>query len=141
MKVMVLVKAAPSSEAGVIPSEELMRAMGNFNEELVNAGVMVAGEGLKPSSQGVRIRFSGADRIVTDGPFAETRELVAGYWIWNVASMEEAVAWARKCPNPMPEDSDIEIRPIFMAEDFGEAFTPELQAQEQALRDRLQAAE
>lgn len=133
MKVMVMVKATKSSEAGVMPSEILLTDMGNFNEELVKAGIMQAGEGLKPSSQGVRVRFSGTKRIVTDGPFAETNELVAGFWIWNVKSMQEAIDWVKRCPNPMAEESDIEIRPAFEAADFGEAFTPELQAQENRL--------
>ena len=130
MKVMVMVKATKSSEAGEMPGEQLLRDMGNYNEELVKAGIMLAGDGLKPSSQGVRVRFSGTKRIVTDGPFAETNELVAGFWMWNVRSMQEAIEWVKKCPNPMMEDSEIEIRPVFSAEDFGEAFTPELQAQE-----------
>jgi hypothetical protein len=135
MRVMVMVKATPNSEAGVLPTEELFREMGKFNEDLVKAGVMLAGEGLQPSSKGVRVRFSGRDRTVTDGPFAETKELVAGFWLWQVRSMEEAVEWAKRCPNPMPgEDSDIEIRQVYEAEDFGEAFTPELQAQEAMLR-------
>jgi hypothetical protein len=140
MRVMILVKASPMSEAGEMPQEEMERLlteMGKYNEELVAAGIMQAGDGLKPSQFGVRVRFSGKDRVVTDGPFAETRELVAGYWLWNVASMEEAVEWVRKCPNPMPDDSDIEIRPIIEFEDFGEAMTPELQAQEEALREKL----
>lgn len=134
MRVMVMVKATRESEAGVMPSEELLAAMGNFNEELVKAGVMLAGEGLHPSSKGKRLRFSGAQRTVIDGPFAETKELVAGYWLWQVASMEEAVEWARRCPNPMPSDSEIEIRPVFEAEDFGAEFTPQLRAQEERLR-------
>jgi hypothetical protein len=133
MKVMVMVKATKSSEAGVMPSEKLLTDMGNYNEELVKAGIMLAGDGLKPSSQGVRVRFSGTKRFVTDGPFAETNELVAGFWMWNVKSMQEAIKWVKKCPNPMMEDSEIEIRPVFSAEDFGEAFTPELQAQENRL--------
>lgn len=137
MRVMVLVKASAASESGMMPDMELMTEMGKFNEELAAAGIIQAGEGLKPSQYGVRIRFSGKNRIVTDGPFAETNELVAGYWVWNVASMEEAIAWAKKCPNPMPDDSDIEIRPIFELEDFGDAMTPELRAQEESLRERL----
>ncbi|MBI1322489.1 YciI family protein [bacterium] len=140
MRVMVIVKASPSSEAGMMPSEDmekLLIEMGKYNEELVAAGIMQSGDGLKPSKFGVRVRFSGKDRIVTDGPFAETRELVAGYWIWNVASMEEAVEWVKKCPNPMPDESDIEIRPFMEFEDFGEALTPEIQSQEEALRNRL----
>ena len=121
MKVMVIVKASPSSEAGKMPSEELLTAMGNFNEELVKAGIMESGDGLKPSSEGVRVRFSGVKRIVTTGPFTETNELIAGYWIWNVASMEEAIEWVKKCPNPMEEDSDIEIRTFYTMEDFAQA--------------------
>ncbi|MCA9000171.1 MAG: GyrI-like domain-containing protein, partial [Planctomycetaceae bacterium] len=134
MKVMVIVKATPSSEAGEMPSTELLTAMGTFNEELVQAGIMQAGEGLHPSSQGARVRFSGTHRIVTDGPFAETKELIAGFWIWKVDSMEQAIDWVKKCPNPMPEESEIEIRPIFEAEDFGSEFTPELREQEAAIR-------
>jgi hypothetical protein len=121
MKVMVLVKASKDSEAGVMPSKQLLTDMGKFNEELIKAGVMLAGDGLQPSSKGVRVRFSGKNRSVTDGPFAETKELIAGYWIWQVESMEEAVSWLKRCPNPMNEDSDIEIRRIFSPEDFGEA--------------------
>jgi hypothetical protein len=132
-KFMVMVKATKSSEAGEMPSTELLTAMGNFNEELVKAGVMLAGEGLHPSSKGVRVRFSGANRSVTDGPFAETKELVAGFWIWQCESLPDAIAWVKKCPNPMNEESDIEIRQIFTAEDFGEVFTPELRAQEERL--------
>ena len=139
MRVVVFVKATASSEAGEMPSTELLAAMGKYNEELVNAGVMEAGEGLHPSSRGKRVRFSGSDRTVIDGPFAETKELVAGFWIWNVSSMDEAVEWAKKCPNPMNEESDLEIRAVFEAEDFGEAFTPELQEQEARLRDRLES--
>jgi len=139
MRVVVFVKATASSEAGEMPSTELLTAMGKFNEELVNAGVMQAGEGLHPSSRGKRVRFSGSDRTVIDGPFAETKELVAGFWIWNVSSMDEAVEWAKKCPNPMNEESDLEIRAVFEAEDFGEAFTPELQEQDARLRDRLES--
>ena len=137
MKVMVMVKATADSEAGAMPSSELLEAMGKFNEELVDAGVMLAGEGLHPSSRGVRVTFDGAQRRVTDGPFAETRELVAGFWIWQVRSLDEAIEWAKRCPNPMPGPSELEIRPIFEAEDFGSEFTPELRAQEAALRQRL----
>jgi hypothetical protein len=139
MRVVVFVKATDSSEAGEMPSTELLTAMGKFNEELVSAGVMQAGEGLHPSSRGKRVRFSGGNRTVIDGPFAETKELVAGFWIWNVSSMDEAIEWAKKCPNPMNEESDLEIRPVFEAEDFGEAFTPELQEQETRLRERLES--
>ncbi|MBX3729962.1 MAG: VOC family protein [Candidatus Sumerlaeia bacterium] len=120
MRVMVVVKATPSSEAGKMPSEQLMADMGRFNEELVKAGIMKSGDGLKPSSCGVRVRFSGKNRTVTDGPFAETKELVAGYWLWEVKSMEEAIEWVKRCPNPMPEDSEIEIRPFYEAADFAE---------------------
>src|SRR5690606_26681136 len=138
MKVMVFVKATPSSERGEMPSEELFAAMGKFNEELVRAGIMLAGEGLKPSSEGVRVRFSGSKRQVIDGPFTETKELVAGYWLWEVDSMEQAIEWVKRCPNPMPEESDIEIRPIYTAEDFGEEFTPELREREERLREELE---
>ena len=134
MRVMVMVKASRDSEAGEMPSEELLKAMGAFNEELVKAGVMLAGEGLHPSSKGKRVHFSGTKRTVTDGPFAETKELVAGFWLWQVKSMEEAVEWVKRCPNPMKEDSDIEIRPLCEAEDFGAEFTPELRAQEERIR-------
>jgi hypothetical protein len=137
MRFMILVKADPSSEAGVMPSEQLLADMGRFNEELVKAGVMLAGEGLHPSSKGARVRFSGKDRTVIDGPFAETKELVAGFWIWKCASLQEAVDWVKRCPNPMMGESEIEIRQIFEAEDFGEAFTPELRAQEERLRDEV----
>lgn len=137
MRVMVMVKATDDSEAGVMPSERLLAEMGRFNEELVNAGVMLAGEGLHPSSKGVRVKFSGRKRDVIDGPFAETKELVAGFWLWQVRSMDEAIEWARRCPNPMPGDSEIEIRPVFEAEDFGAEFTPELRAQEDRLRADL----
>jgi hypothetical protein len=139
MRVMVMVKATRESEAGEMPSTELMAAMGRYNEELVQAGVMLAGEGLHPSSKGARVRFSGTTRSVIDGPFAETKELVAGYWLWQVRSMDEAIEWVRRCPNPMMSDSEIEIRPVFEAEDFGEAFTPELREQEEQLRRRLDA--
>jgi hypothetical protein len=130
MKVMVFVKATKDSEAGVMPTQELLTAMGEFNTMLVNAGIMLAGEGLKPSRFGKRVRFSGKSRTVTDGPFAETKELVAGFWLWQVRSIEEAVEWVKRCPNPMLTDSDIEIRPVFGLEDFGDAMTPELKAQE-----------
>lgn len=134
MQVMVIVKANEDTEAGVMPSEELLAAMGNYNEELVNAGIMVAGEGLHPSSKGVRVMFSGDDRSVVDGPFAETKELIAGYWLWQVKSMEEAIEWAKRCPNPTGAESVLEIRPVFEAEDFGDEFTPELREQEERLR-------
>jgi hypothetical protein len=138
MRVMVIVKATRNSEAGLMPSEELLAQMGKFNEELVKAGVMLAGEGLHPSSKGKRVRFSGGEKSVIDGPFVATNELVAGFWIWKVKSMEEALDWVRRCPDPMPgEDAEIEIRPIFEAEDFGEEFTPELRAQEDRLRDEI----
>ena len=137
MRVMVIVKATKDSEAGVLPSKELIAAMGNYNEELVKAGIMLAGEGLKPSSKGKRVRFSGSKRTVIDGPFAETKELIAGYWIWQVRSMEEAVEWLKRCPNPMPGESDVEIRPVYEAADFGENFTPELQEQEARLREQI----
>ena len=130
MKVMVIVKATPDSEAGVMPSEKLLTEMGAYNEELVKAGIMLAGEGLHPSSKGVRIQFSGDQRNVVDGPFAETKELIAGFWLWQVKSMDEAVEWVKRCPNPMMSDSEIEIRQVFEAEDFGPEFTPEARAQE-----------
>ncbi|WP_417531971.1 YciI family protein [Marinobacter lipolyticus] len=135
MRMMVIVKASQDSEAGKLPSQELLEAMGKYNEELVNAGIMQAGEGLHPSSKGTRVRFSGDERIVTDGPFTETRELVAGFWIWQVKSMEEAIEWVKRCPNPMPgTEAEIEIRPLFEDADFGEEFTPELQEQEARIR-------
>jgi hypothetical protein len=134
---MVIVKATKDSEAGVLPSKELITAMGNYNEELVKAGIMLAGEGLKASSKGKRVRFSGSKRTVIDGPFAETKELIAGYWIWQVRSMEEAVEWLKRCPNPMPGESEVEIRPVYEAADFGENFTPELQEQEARLREQF----
>ena len=136
MKVAVLVKATKDSEAGVMPSAELLAAMGKFNESLVKAGILLAGEGLKPSRHGKRVHFSGKHRTVTDGPFAETKELVAGFWLWQVHSIDEAVEWVKRCPNPMLTDSDIEIRPVFEAEDFGENLTPEGKAQEEQLRSR-----
>lgn len=137
MKVIVLVKASKDSEAGVMPSQQLLTDMGKFNEELVKAGIMLSGEGLHPSSQGARVRFSGSKRTVMNGPFAETKELVAGFWIWKVKSMQEAIDWVKRCPNPMTEDSEIEIRPVFEAPDFGEAFTPELKEHEAGLRAQL----
>ncbi len=133
MKVMVIVKATKSSEAGEMPDTELLTAMGNYNEELVKAGIMLAGEGLHPSSKGKRVRFSGKDRMVIDGPFAETKEVIAGYWLWQVKDMDEAVAWLKRCPNPHPEECEVEIRPVFEMEVFGDAMTPELRAQEERL--------
>jgi len=139
MRVMVMVKANEDSEAGVMPSTELLTAMGEYNEELVKAGVMLAGEGLHPSSKGKRVRFSGSDRSVVDGPFAETKELIAGFWILQVKDMDEAVEWVKRCPNPMEGDSEIEIRRVFEAEDFGDQLTPELREQEQRLREQTEA--
>ena len=138
MRVMVMVKATGDSETGIMPSTELLEAMGKYNEQLVNAGVMLAGEGLHPSSKGKRIAFDGPSRTVKDGPFAETRELVAGFWIWEVKDMAEAVEWAKRCPNPMPGPSDLEIRPVFEAADFGDALTPELAEQEEQLRAKIE---
>jgi hypothetical protein len=136
---MVIVKATKNTEAGVMPSEKLLTEMGKYNEELVKAGIMLAGEGLHPSSMGKRIRFSGGKRTVVDGPFAEAKELIAGYWLWQVKSIEEAVEWARRCPDPMPgEDAELEIRPVFEADDFGKEFTPELRAQEERLRAEIE---
>ena len=137
MRVRVFVKATEESEAGTMPSQQMLTDMMKFNEELVNAGVMLAGEGLHPSSKAKRVHFAGAKRTVTDGPFAETKELVAGFWIWKVNSMEEAVEWVKKCPNPMNAESDIDIRQIFEAEDFGDEFTPELQEQDERLRSKM----
>ncbi len=134
MRFMVIVKATKESEAGVMPSTQLLTEMGKFNEELVKAGVMLAGEGLQPSSKGARVRFSGKTRTVIDGPFAETKELIAGYWVWQVKSKEEAIEWVKRCPNPMSGESEIEIRQVFEADDFGAEFTPELRAQEERLR-------
>jgi hypothetical protein len=132
---MIIIKASQDSEAGVMPTEELLTAMGNYNEELVKAGIMLEGEGLHPSSKGARVRFSGEKRTVIDGPFAETKELIAGYWIWQVKSKQEAIDWVKRCPNPMPgTDAEIEIRQIFEAEDFGAEFTPELREQEERIR-------
>ena len=138
MRVMVIIKANKDSEAGVMPSEKLLADMGKFNEELVNAGVMLAGDGLHPSSKGVRVKFKGDKRSVSDGPFAETKELIAGFWIWKVNSMDEAIEWVKRCPNPTGEEAEIEIRPFFEAEDFGAEFTPELRAQEERLRAQLE---
>jgi hypothetical protein len=129
MRFMIIVKATKDSEAGALPSEELLTAMGKYNEELAKAGIMLAGDGLQPSSMGARVRFSGPKRTVIDGPFAETKELIAGFWMWKVKSKEEAIEWVKRCPNPMPGDSEIEIRQVFEAEDFGEQFTPELKQQ------------
>ena len=139
MRVMVLIKANADTEAGVMPSEQLLTDMGKYNEELVKAGVMLAGEGLHPSSKGVRVRFDGERRSVTDGPFAETKELIAGFWLWQVRSMDEAVEWVKRCPNPTGEASEIEIRRVFEAEDFGPEFTPELREQEDRLRAEITA--
>ncbi len=138
MRFMILVKATADSEAGIMPTEQEFTAMGQFNEELVKAGVMEAGEGLHPSSKGARVQFSGKNRRVVDGPFTETKELVAGFWIWKCASLQEAIDWVKRCPNPMRSDSEIEIRQIFSAEDFGDALTPELKAQEERLRAQVQ---
>jgi len=139
MRVMVIVKATKDSEAGVMPSTELLTAMGKYNEELVKAGIMLAGDGLKPTSKGKRVRFEGSKRTVIDGPFAETKELIAGYWIWQVRSMEEAVEWLKRCPNPHPENCEVEIRPVFEAADFGKDFTPELREQERQQREQIKA--
>lgn len=137
MRVMVVVKATKDSEAGVLPSQELFTAMGKYNEELMKAGIMLAAEGLKPSSQGKRVRFSGSGRTVIDGPFSETKELIAGYWIWQVRSMEEAVEWLKRCPNPMPGESEVEIRPVYEASDFGEDLTPGLRERRERLQKEL----
>ena len=138
MRFMVIVKATPNSEAGALPSKELLAAMGKFNEELVKAGVMLAGEGLQPSSKGARIRFSGGKRTVTDGPFAETKELIAGFWLWQCKSKEEAIEWGKRCPDPMPgEDAVLEIRQVFEVDDFGAEFTPELREQEERQRAKI----
>ena len=137
MRFMIIVKATKDSEAGVMPSEKLLTEMGKFNEELVKAGVMLAGEGLQPSSKGARVKFSGNQRTVIDGPFAETKELIAGYWLWQVKSMNEAIEWVKRCPNPHEGESEIEIRQVFEAEDFGAEFTPELREQEERLRAQM----
>src|SRR5213083_1724930 len=140
MRFMILVKADKNSEAGVLPSEKLLTEMGKFNEELVKAGVMLAGEGLQPSSKGARVKFSGDKRTVTDGPFTEAKELIAGFWLWQVKSKEEAIEWVKRCPNPMPgTESEIEIRQVFEAEDFGAEFTPELRKQEERVRAQVAA--
>jgi hypothetical protein len=137
MKFMILVKASKGSEAGVLPSEQLLAEMGKYNEELAKAGVLLAGEGLHPSSKGARVSFSGKERVVINGPFAETKELIAGFWLWQVGSLEEAIAWVKRCPNPHDEETEIEIRQVFEADDFGEAFTPELREKEERLRAQL----
>jgi hypothetical protein len=137
MRFMVMVKATADSEAGVLPTEQLLADMGNFNAELVKAGVMLAGEGLKPSREGARVRFSGKGRTVVDGPFSETKELVAGFWLWQCKDLAEAIEWVKRCPNPMFTDSDIEIRPVYEAEDFGEEFTPAMREQEAMLRAKI----
>lgn len=139
MRVMVIVKATGDSEAGVMPSEQRMTEMGAYNEQLVNAGIMLAGEGLHPSAKGARVQFAGTNRTVVDGPFAETKELVAGFWLWQVRSMDEAIEWVKRCPNPMLGPSEIEIRPVFEAEDFGAEYTPELREQEDRLRAKVEA--
>jgi len=134
MRVMVMVKATPNSERGAMPTEQLLREMGEYNEQLAQAGILLAGEGLKPSSNGVRVHFKDRERRVTDGPFAETKELVAGFWVWQVRSMEEAIEWAKRCPNPMPgEESDLEIRPVYELEDFGDAIPPDVAERERQL--------
>jgi len=139
MRVMVIVKASKESEAGVLPDTEILTKMGKYNEELVKAGIMLAGEGLQPTSKGKRVRFSGDKRTVIDGPFTETKELIAGYWMWQVRSMEEAVEWLKRCPNPHPGETEVEIRPVFEANDLGENFTPELREKEQELREKIAA--
>ncbi|MGO9180765.1 MAG: YciI family protein [Candidatus Limnocylindrales bacterium] len=141
MRVMVIVKGTDGSEAGALPDEAVLTEMGRFNEELVKAGVLLAGEGLQPSSRGVRVRYSGSERTVIDGPFTEATELVAGFWLWQVRSLDEAIAWARRCPNPMPgSEGEIEIRPVMEADDFGENLTPELREQEDRLRGQIAPA-
>ena len=137
MRFMVMVRATKDSESGILPDEKLLSAMGKFNEELVKADVMLAGEGLQPSSKGARVRFSGSKRSVIDGPFSETKELIAGFWLWECASLDEAIEWAKRCPNPMPGDSDLEIRQVFEADDFGAEFTPELREREARLRSEI----
>ncbi|MFO0945208.1 MAG: YciI family protein [Planctomycetota bacterium] len=141
MRVMVMIRATKESEAGVMPEEKLLTEMGNYNEQLVNAGIMLAGEGLHPSAKGARVRFSGEKRTVINGPFPETKELIAGFWMWNVKSLEEAIDWVKRCPNPMLSDSEIEIRPVFEMEDFGAEMTPDLREQEDRLRAKLQSSE
>jgi hypothetical protein len=137
MRVMVIVKASKDSEAGKMPSEKLLTEMGKFNEELVKAGIMLAGEGLHPSSKGARVKFAGTKRSVIDGPFSETKELIAGFWLWKVKSLEEAIEWVKRCPNPMEGESEIEIRQVFEADDFGKEFTPELRQQEDRIRQQI----
>ncbi|MFL5607456.1 MAG: YciI family protein [Gemmatimonadaceae bacterium] len=137
MRFMIMVKADKNTEAGVMPSEQLLAEMGKYNEELVKAGIMLAGDGLQPSSKGARVKFSGTKRTVIDGPFAESKELIAGYWIWQVKSKEEAIEWVKRCPNPTGAESEIEIRQLFEAEDFGEEFTPELREREERLRQQM----
>ena len=137
MRFMVIVRATRDSEAGALPTEELLTAMGKYNEELAKAGILLAGEGLQPSSKGARVRFSGLKRTVVDGPFAETKELIAGFWMWKVKSKDEAIEWVKRCPNPMPGDSEIEIRQVFEAEDFGEQFTPELKEQAERIYSQV----
>ena len=139
MKVMVIVKADPNTEEGALPDTEMLTAMGNYNDELVKAGIMLAGEGLHPSSKGKKVLFSGDKRSVVDGPFSEAKELIAGFWIWQVRSMDEAVEWAKRCPNPTGVESELELRPVFAAEDFGEAYTPELREQEERQRAQIEA--
>ena len=139
MRFMIVVKATKNSEAGVLPSQELLAAMMKYNEELTNAGVMLAGEGLQPSSKGARVKFSGPKRTVVDGPFSETKELIAGFWLWQCKSLDEAIEWAKRCPNPMPGESEIEIRQVFEAEDFGAEFTPELREQERRIAEQASA--
>jgi len=138
MRFMILIKANKDTEAGVMPSEKLLTEMGKYNEELVKAGIMLAGEGLHPSSKGARVKFSGAKRTVIDGPFPETKELICGFWLWQVKSKEEAIEWVKRCPNPLEGEAEIEIRPIFEAEDFGAEFTPELREQEERLRNQIE---
>ena len=138
MRVMVIIKANKESEAGIMPDEKLLTEMGQFNEDLVKAGIMLEGEGLHPSSQGKRVHFSGSKRTVVDGPFAETKELIAGYWLWKVKSMDEAIEWVKRCPNPTGAEGDVEIRQVFEAEEFGDEFTPELREQEERLRAQIE---
>ncbi len=138
MKVMVIVKASKASEAGEMPSQQLLTEMGNYNEELAKSGILLAGDGLHPTNKGKRVRFSAKDRIVIDGPFAETKELIAGYWLWKVKDMDEAVAWLKRCPNPHEEDCEVEIRPVYEADDFGAAMTPDLKAQEERVIEEAQ---